>query len=51
MSGLHKKNVSDMRSLHGLASFYRTFVKYFSTLASPLIEILNNHVGFKWGSE
>ena len=33
------------------ASFYRRFVKDFSTLAAPLIEIVKKHVGFKWGSE
>ena len=30
------KSVGDIRSLHGLASFYRRFVPNFSTLASPL---------------
>ena len=35
----------------GLASFYRRFVKEFSTLAALLTEIVKKHVGFKWGSE
>jgi hypothetical protein len=43
------KSISDVRSFHGLASFYRRFVKDFSTSATPLIEIVKKDVGFKWG--
>ena len=30
---------------------YCQFVKDFSTLATPLTEIVKKYVGFKWGSE
>jgi hypothetical protein len=45
------KSITEVRSFHGLASFYRRFVKYFSILAIPLTEIVKKSVGFKWGSE
>ena len=45
------KSITEVRSFHGLASFYQRFVKDFSSLAAPLIEIVKKSVGFKWGSE
>jgi hypothetical protein len=34
-----------------LASFYKRFVKDFSTLVSPLTEIIKKSVGFKWSEK
>ena len=45
------KSITDVRHFHDLASFYRRFVKDFSTIASSLTEIVKKAVGFKWGEE
>lgn len=44
-------SLTEVRSFHGLASFYRRFVKNFSTKAVPLTEVVKKTVGFKWGPE
>jgi len=45
------KNVEEVRSFHGLASFYRRFVPNFSTLASPLNELVKKDVSFNWSEK
>nr|KYP35911.1 Retrovirus-related Pol polyprotein from transposon 17.6 [Cajanus cajan] len=45
------KSVGDIRSFHGLASFYRRFVPNFSTLASPVNELVKKNVEFIWGEK
>ncbi|XP_024015852.1 uncharacterized protein LOC112089109 [Eutrema salsugineum] len=42
-------NISQVRSFHGLASFYRRFVKVISSIAAPLTAVVKKSVGFTWG--
>ena len=37
--------------MNGLTSFYRRFVRDFSTLAAPLNEIVKKFVVFEWGDQ
>jgi hypothetical protein len=45
------KSITEVKSFHGLASFYRRFVKDFSTMAAPLTEVIKKNVGFHWGAD
>ena len=41
------KNIHDVRSFHGLASFYRRFIKDFNTIMAPMIEVIEG-TSFRW---
>ena len=41
------KSLFDIRSFHGLAQFYRRFVRDFSSIASPLTDLFQ-HTQFEW---
>ncbi|RDX66200.1 Tf2-9, partial [Mucuna pruriens] len=43
-----EKNANEARSFHGLASFYKRFVKNFSSIVAPLNELVKKDVVFKW---
>ena len=43
------KNVSEVRSFHGLASFYRKFIKNFSIVCNAMVETMRgDKKEFKW---
>ncbi|KAA3474333.1 reverse transcriptase [Gossypium australe] len=42
------KNVSEVRSFLGLASYYRRFVKGFSMIVTPMTRLLQKNVKFDW---
>jgi len=43
-----QQNVGDVRSFHGLTSYYRRFDPNFSSLASPLHELVKKDTPFCW---
>lgn len=44
------KTLTDVRSFHGLASFYRRFVKNFSMLTAPITDCIKA-TAFQWTKE
>ena len=44
-------NVTEVRSFVGLASYYRRFVKGFSSVASQLTNLTKQNVPFVWSDE
>ncbi|RDX85918.1 Retrovirus-related Pol polyprotein from transposon 17.6, partial [Mucuna pruriens] len=45
------ENANEVRSFHGLVSFYMRFVKKFSSIAAHLNELIKRDVVFKWDDE
>jgi hypothetical protein len=45
------RNVTKVRSIKGLVSYYRIFIKCFSNIASPITSLQKKGVKFEWNSK
>ena len=46
------RNIYEVIIFHGLASFYRNFIKNFSSICAPIMEtIRREHQPFEWTKE
>jgi hypothetical protein len=46
------RSIFEVRSLHGLASFYRKFIRNFSGICAPILDtVKKRHKSFKWTEE
>jgi len=50
LTWLLPKSIHDVQHFHGLASFYRWFIKDLSTIMSPMTEV-SKVSSFKWSSK
>src|SRR5207249_3844252 len=44
-------NLTELRSVLGLCSYYRRFVKNFSKIVKPLNKLLKKHIKYEWTKE
>ena len=46
------RSMFEVRSFHGLASFYKKFIRNFKGICAPMMDTMNKrHNSFKWTEE